>query len=52
MKVGISALKTLKNCQLFIVSEKKSKLEEVCKKINAVCGEELEIYMPELKKPD
>jgi chaperonin GroEL (HSP60 family) len=26
-------------------------LEEVCKKINEVCGEELESYMPTLKKP-
>jgi hypothetical protein len=31
MKVGISALKTLKNGQLLIESEKKSDLEEVCK---------------------
>jgi hypothetical protein len=51
MKVGISALKTLKNGQLLIESEKKSELEEVCKKINEVCGEELESYMPTLKNP-
>jgi hypothetical protein len=51
MKVGISALKTLKNGQLLIESEKKSELEEVCKKINEVCGEELETYMPALRKP-
>jgi len=51
MKVGISALKTLKNGQLLIESEKKSELEEVCKKINEVCGEELECYMPTLKNP-
>jgi hypothetical protein len=51
MKVGISALKTLKNGQLLIESEKKSDLEEVCKKINKVCGEELESYMPTLKNP-
>jgi hypothetical protein len=38
-KVGISALKTLKNGQLLIESEKKSELEEVCKKINEVCEE-------------
>ena len=49
MKVGISALKTLKNGQLRIDSEKKSELEEACKKINEVCGEELESYMPTLK---
>ena len=42
IKVGISALKTLKNSQLLTESEKKSELEEVCKKINEVCGEELE----------
>jgi hypothetical protein len=51
MKVGISALKTLKNGQLLIESDKKSKLEEVCKQINEVCGEELESYMPTFKKP-
>jgi hypothetical protein len=34
MKVGISSLKSLKNGQLLIESEKKSDLEEVCKKIN------------------
>jgi hypothetical protein len=39
MKVGIRALKTLKNGQLVIESEKKSELVEVCKKINEVCGE-------------
>jgi chaperonin GroEL (HSP60 family) len=31
--------------------EKKSELEEVCKKINELCGEELESYMPTLKNP-
>jgi hypothetical protein len=36
LKVGISALKTLKNGQLLIESDKKGKLEEVCKKINEV----------------
>jgi hypothetical protein len=46
MKVG-----TLKNGQLLIELEKKSKLEEVCKKMNEVCGEELESYMPKLKNP-
>jgi len=51
MKVGISALKTLKNGQLLIESEKKSELEEVCKKINEACGEELESYMPTLTNP-
>lgn len=51
MKVGISALKTLKNGQLLIESEKKSELEEVCKKINEVCGEELESYMQTLREP-
>jgi hypothetical protein len=51
MKVGISALKTLKNGQLLIESEKKSELEEVCKKINEVCGEELESYMQKLREP-
>jgi len=51
MKVGISALKTLKNGRLLIESEKKSELEEVCKEINEVCGEELESYMPTLKNP-
>jgi hypothetical protein len=34
MKVGISALKTVKNGQLLIELETKSELEEVCKKIN------------------
>jgi hypothetical protein len=51
MKVGINAHKTLKNGQLLIESEKKSDLEEVCKKINDVCGEELESYMPTLRNP-
>jgi len=50
-RVRISALKTLKNSQLLIESEKKSELEEVCKKINEICGEELESYMPTLKNP-
>jgi len=49
MKVGISALKTLKNSQLLIELEKKSKFEVDCKKINEVCGEELESYIPTLK---
>jgi len=30
MKIGISALKTLKNGQLLIEPEKKSELEEIC----------------------
>jgi len=51
LKVGTSALKTLKNGQLLIESDKKSELEKVCKKINEVCGEELESYMPTLKNP-
>jgi len=51
MKVGIGALKTLKNGQLLIESEKKSELEEVCKKINELCGEELESYIPTLINP-
>jgi hypothetical protein len=51
MKVGISALKTLKNGQLLIESDKKGALEEVCKKINEVCREELESYMPTVKPP-
>jgi hypothetical protein len=50
MKVGVSALKTLKNGQLLIESETKSELEEICKKIN-VCGEELESHMQTLRKP-
>jgi uncharacterized membrane protein YkoI len=51
MKVGISALKMLKNGQLLIELEMKSELEEVCKKINEVCGEELESYTPTLRNP-
>ena len=51
MKVGIGALKTLRNCQLLFESEKKNDLEEVCKKIKEVYGEELESYMPILRKP-
>jgi hypothetical protein len=51
MKVRIGALKTLKNRQLIMESEKKSELEEVCKKINEVCREEGESYMPALKNP-
>jgi len=51
IKVGMSALKTLTNSQLLIESERKNDLEEVCKKINEVCGEELESYMPTLKSP-
>jgi hypothetical protein len=51
MKVEISSLKTLKNGQLLIELEKKSDSEEVCKKINEVCREELESYMPTLKNP-
>ena len=34
VKVGIRALKTLKNGQLLIEWDKKSELEDVCKKIN------------------
>jgi hypothetical protein len=49
--VGIRALKTLKNCQLPIESEKKSEMKEVCKKINEVYRVELESYMPKLRKP-
>jgi hypothetical protein len=49
--VGISALKSLKNGQLLIESEKKRDLEEICKKLNEVCGKELESYMPKLKNP-
>ena len=49
LKVGISGLKTLKNGQLLIESVKKRELEEVCKKINEICGEELECYTPTLK---
>jgi hypothetical protein len=51
MKVGIRALKTPKNGQLQIESEKKSELEEVCKKINEVCGKKLKRHTPTLRKP-
>jgi len=51
MKVEIRALKTLKSGQLLIESDKKSELKEVCKKINEVCGEELESYMAAIKNP-
>jgi hypothetical protein len=51
MKVGISALKMLKNGQLLIELGTKSELEEVRKKINEVCEDELESYMPTLKNP-
>jgi hypothetical protein len=51
LKVGISALKTLKNGQLLIETDKKGELQEVCKKINEVCGEELESHIPTLKNP-
>jgi len=50
MKVGISALKTLKNGKLLIESEK-SELKEVCRKMNEVCGEEHESYTPTLINP-
>ena len=52
MKVEIRALKTMKSGQLLIVSDKKSEWEEVCKKINEVCGEGLESYMPIIKSPE
>jgi hypothetical protein len=51
MKVGISAIKSLKNGQLLIASEKKCDLEEDCKKINEICGKQLEGYMLKLKSP-
>jgi hypothetical protein len=51
LKVGISALKTLKNGQLLIESDNKSDLEEVNKRISETCGEELEGYIPTLKNP-
>jgi hypothetical protein len=51
MKVGISALKTLKSGELLIESDKKSDLDEVCKKINEICWNELESCMPTLKNP-
>ena len=51
LKVGISALKTLKNGQILIQSDNKSDLEEVNKRIAEACGEELEGYIPTLKNP-
>ena len=51
MKVGISALKTLKNGQILIESDNKSDLDEVNKRILEGCGEELEGYIPTLKNP-
>ena len=51
MKVGISALKTLKNGQVLIESDNKSDLEEVNKRISEACGEELEGYISTLKNP-
>ena len=51
LKLGISALKTLKNGHLLIESDKKGELEDVGKKINEVSGEELESYIPILKNP-
>jgi hypothetical protein len=51
MKVGITVLKTMKNGQLLIESDKKSEFEEICKKIHELCGEELESYMATLKNP-
>ena len=51
LKVGISALKTLKNGQILIQSDSKSDLEEVNKRISETCGEELEGYIPTLKNP-
>jgi hypothetical protein len=51
LKVGISALKTLKNGQILIESDNKSDLEEVNKRIFEACGEELEGHIPTLKNP-
>jgi len=51
LKVGISALKTLKNGQILVESDNKSDLEEVNKRISEACGGELEGYIPTLKNP-
>ena len=51
MKVRIRAHKTLKNGQLLIESDKKSELEDVCKKRKELCGEVLESYLPTIKNP-
>jgi len=51
LKVGINALKTLKNGQILIESDNKSDLEEVNKRISEACGEELEGYISTLKNP-
>jgi len=52
MKVGIRVHKTLKCVQLLVEWDKKRELKEVCKKINEVCGEELESYMAAIKFPE
>ena len=52
MKVEIRPLKTLKNVQLLIESNKKSELEEICKKINSVCWVQLESNMTKNKFPE
>jgi hypothetical protein len=52
MKVGISALKTLKNGKLLIESDKKGDLDDVFKKISDVCGKQIESYVPNSKTPE
>jgi len=47
--VGINDFKTLKNGQLQIESERKNDLENICVKINEVCGEEFVSYTTSLK---
>jgi hypothetical protein len=51
MNVGVRAPKTLKNGRLLIESEKESELDEICKKIDEVCREELESHIPSLRNP-
>lgn len=49
IKVGISALKTLKNGQILIESDKKDELVKISQEIEKSCGNELESYLPKLR---
>ena len=51
MKVGINRFKALRNGQILIESENKKETEEICNKINEMCGSELEANTPKLRNP-
>ena len=51
MKIGITAFKGLRNGRLLIETQNEKEIDALSKKINEVCGEDLEASTPQRRNP-